>query len=112
MKNKLQIYREEAVRYLAREKDEEALLDFITKSFVFNESDTEQELEEAELAVEEDKEGLDIEEEEEEDEDGEEFVAKVGGTFSIFYPTGGGICMLWHKSTTLVLTHFFLNPID
>ena len=60
MKNKLQIYREEAVRYLAREKDEEALLDFITKSFVFNESDTEQELEEAELAVEEDKEDLDI----------------------------------------------------
>ena len=48
-----------------------------------------------------------IKEEEEEDEDGEEFVAKVGGTFSIFYPTGGGICMLWHKSTTLVLTHFF-----
>ena len=36
------------MRYLAREKDEEALLDFITKSFVFNESDTEQELEEAE----------------------------------------------------------------
>ena len=78
--------REEVVRYLAREKDEEALLDFITKSFVFNESDTEQELEEAEPDVEEDKEGHDIEEEEEEDEeDGEEFVAKVGGTFSIFY---------------------------
>ena len=69
---------------MAREKDEEALLDFITKSFVFNESDTEQELEEAELAVEEDKEGLDIEEEEEEDEeDGKEFVAKVGDT--LFY---------------------------
>ena len=73
------------MRYLAREKDEEALLDFITKSFVFNESDTEQELEEAELAVEEDKEGLDIEEEEEEEEeDGKEFVAKVGGTFLYF----------------------------
>ena len=71
------------MRYLAREKDEEALLDFITKSFVFNESDTEQELEEAEPDVEEDKEGDDIEEEEEE-EDGKEFVAKVGGTFPIF----------------------------
>ena len=65
------------MRYLAREKDEEALLDFITKSFVFNESDTEQELDEEEPDVEEDKEGLDIEEEEEE-EDGKEFVAKVG----------------------------------
>ena len=94
------------MRYMAREKDEEALLDFITKSFVFNESDTEQELEETEPDVEEDKEGLDIEEEEDE-VDGKEFVAKVGGTFSIFYPTGGGICMLWHKSTTLVSTHFF-----
>ena len=78
--------REEVVRYLAREKDEEALLDFITKSFVFNESDNEQELEEeAEPAVEEDIEGHAIEEEEEDEEDGEEFVAKVGGTFSIFY---------------------------
>merc|ERR1711972_1150639 len=67
--------REEVVRYLAREKDEEALLDFITKSFVFNDSDNEQELDEAEPVVEEDKEGDDIEEEEEE-EDGKEFVAK------------------------------------
>jgi len=68
--------REEVVRYLAREKDEEALLDFITKSFVFNESDNEQELEEAEPAVEEDIEGDDIVEEEEDEEDGKEFVAK------------------------------------
>ena len=98
---------------MAREKDEEALLDFITKSFVFNESDTEQELEEAEPDVEEDEEVYNIEEEEDE-EDGEEFLAKVGDTFSIFYLTGGGICMLWHKSTTLVLTlshfHIFSEP--
>ena len=46
------------MRYLAREKDEEALLDFITKSFVFNESDTEQELEAEEPDVVEDKEDL------------------------------------------------------
>ena len=73
------------MRYLAREKDEEALLDFITKSFVFNESDTEQELDEEEPAVEEDKEGDDIEEEEEE-EDGKEFVAKVGDDLFYFLP--------------------------
>ena len=71
------------MRYLAREKDEEALLDFITKSFVFNESDTEQELEEAEPAVEEDIEGDDIVEEEEDEEDGKEFIAKVGD--NLFY---------------------------
>ena len=61
------------------------MLDFITKSFVFNESDTEQELEEAEPAVEEDKEGHDIEEEEEEEEDGKEFVAKVGGNLFLSF---------------------------
>ena len=83
MKNDFQICREEVVRYLAREKDEEALLDFITKSFVFNESDNEQELDEEEPDVEEGKEGHDIGEEEEEEEDGKEFVAKVGD--NLFY---------------------------
>ena len=84
------------MRYLAREKDEEALLDFITKSFVFNESDNEQELEEAEPAVEEDKDSHDIEEEEEDEEDGKEFMAKVGGHLFYLLPnTGGGICMSW-----------------
>ena len=86
----MQICREEVVRYLAREKDEEALLDFITKSFVFNESDTEQELEEAEPAVEEDKEGHDIEEEEdeEEEEEEEEFVMppNVKWTIDLYQP--------------------------
>ena len=71
---------------MAREKDEEELLDFITKSFVFNELDTEQELDEAEPDVEEYKEGHDIEEEEEEEEDGKEFVAKVGDHLFYFLP--------------------------
>ena len=73
------------MRYLAREKDEEALLDFITKSFVFNESDIEQELDEEEPDVEEDKEGHDFEEEEEE-EDGKEFLAKVGDNLLYLLP--------------------------
>ena len=36
--------REEAVIYLQREKDEDALLDFITTSFVFSETETENNL--------------------------------------------------------------------
>ena len=95
--------REEVVRYLAREKDEEALLDFITKSFVFNESDTEQELDEAEPAVEEDEEGDDIEEEEEEEEDGKEFVAKVGDNLFYLLPYWWWDLHVVAKRTTLIL---------
>ena len=61
--------------YLRREKDEDALLDFISTSFVFPESETENELEKDETDVGPDEESLDAEEEEEEEE--KEFIAKV-----------------------------------
>ena len=67
--------------YLQREKDEDALLDFITTSFVFSETETENNLKKKELDI--DEGSLDAEEvvEEEEEEDGEEFVAKVSDNF-------------------------------
>ena len=68
------IGREEAVLYLTREKDEEALLDFITTTFVFPDTETENEKEEPD--IEPDEESPDAEEEEEEEEE-KEFVAKV-----------------------------------
>ena len=69
--------REEAVLYLTREKDEDALLDFITTSFVFPDNETVDEKEEPEVGS--DEESLDAEDDEEEDE-GKEFVAKVSKT--------------------------------
>ena len=73
--------REEAVIYLQREKDEDALLDFITTSFVFSETETENNLKKKEPDI--DEGSLDAEEVEvvEEEEDGEEFVAKVSANF-------------------------------
>ena len=75
--------------YLQREKDEDALLDFITTSFVFSETETENNLKKKDPDI--DEGSLDAEEEvEEEEEDGEEFVAKVSANF-LFCKTGGGI---------------------
>merc|ERR1712083_67443 len=65
--------REEAVIYLQREKDEDALLDFITTSFVFSETETESNLKKKESDTDEGSLGA---EEVVEEEDGEEFVAK------------------------------------
>ena len=76
------ISREEAVLYLTREKDEDALLDFITTSFVFPDNETVNEKEEPDVGS--DKESLDAEDDEEEEEDeGKEFVAKV--SVNLFY---------------------------
>ena len=58
--------------YLRREKDEDALLDFISTSFVFPDTETENELEKDETDVGPDEESLDAEEEED-----KEFIAKV-----------------------------------
>merc|ERR1712083_777930 len=66
--------REEAVIYLQREKDEDALLDFITTSFVFSEAETDNNLKKKEPDT--DEGSLDAEEVVEEEEGGEEFVAK------------------------------------
>ena len=60
---------------MRREKDEDALLDFISTSFVFPDTETEHELEKDETDVTPDEESLDAEEEEEEEE--KEFIAKV-----------------------------------
>ena len=77
------IPREEAVLYLTREKDEDALLDFITTSFVFPDNETENEKEGPDVGS--DKESLDAEddEDEEEEDEGKEFVAKV--SVNLFY---------------------------
>ena len=81
--------------YLRREKDEETLLDFITTSFVFPDTETENEVEKEELDV--GTESSDAEDAEEVDEEEEkEFVAKVSANppqSSML--TGGGICMKW-----------------
>ena len=83
--------------YLQREKDEDALLDFITTSFVFSETETENNLKKKEPDI--DEGSLDAEEVEEEEEDGEEFVAKVSVNFrfcKLVVGFGGGeICMEW-----------------
>ena len=60
--------------YLRREKDEDVLLDFITTSFVFPDSETENELEKDGTDIMPDEESLGAEDEEEEEK---EFVAKV-----------------------------------
>ena len=84
--------------YLQREKDEDALLDFITTSFVFSETETENNLKKKDPDT--DEGSLDAEEVvEEEEEDGEEFVAKVSANFlfcKLVVGFGGGeICMEW-----------------
>jgi len=71
--------REEAVKYLRREKDEDALLDFITTSFVFPDTETENGLEKDEADIAPDEESIDAEDEEEEEEEGKEFIAKWSG---------------------------------
>ena len=59
---------------MRREKDEDALLDFITTSFVFPDTETENEKEEPDVEPDEESPGAEDEEEEEEEK---EFVAKV-----------------------------------
>merc|ERR1712192_271315 len=66
--------REEAVLYLAREKDEDALLDFITTSFVFPDNQTVDEKEEPDIGSGE--ESPDSDEADDEEDEGKEFVAK------------------------------------
>ena len=72
---------------MRREKDEDALLDFISTSFVFPDTETEHELEKDETDVGPDEESLDAEEEEE-----KEFIAKVSDNplLSSMLQTGGG----------------------
>ena len=77
----LNIFREEAVLYLTREKDEEALLDFITTSFVFPDNETVDEKEEPDVASDEEIPDSD----EAEEEEGKEFVAKVSENLFVYY---------------------------
>jgi len=67
--------REEAVLYLTREKDEDALLDFITTSFVFPDNQTVDEKEEPDVGSDEEI----PDSEDDEDDEGKEFVAKWSG---------------------------------
>ena len=82
--------------YLRREKDEETLLDFITTSFVFPDTETENEVEKEELDVGTESSDAEDAEEVDDEEEEKEFVAKVSANppqSSML--TGGGICMKW-----------------
>ena len=67
--------------YLTREKDEDALLDFITTSFVFPDNQTVDEKEKPDVGSDEEIPDSDDDEEEE----GKEFVAKVSENLFFYY---------------------------
>merc|ERR1712032_152311 len=71
--------REEAVLYLTREKDGDALLDFITTSFVFPDNETVDKKEEPEVGSDDQSLDAEVGEDEEEEDEGKEFVAKWSG---------------------------------